>query len=108
MGRTVTPAYLYRFSGPPAGAVAGQLGLRPTPLFKYLAGIGPGTMADVTLNPPSRRACLDCGRVDVWDGDAGEWRIHEANGERKSGDPFCLHEWDITGTHRPVREATPG
>jgi len=61
-------------------------------------------MADATLNPPTRRACLDCGREDVWDPEAGEWCIRVTNGERQAGDAYCLHEWDITGTHRPVLE----
>ena len=59
-------------------------------------------MAEVRLNPPTRRACVDCGREDVWDADAGEWRIRRENGTRLVGEPYCLHEWDITGTHRPV------
>lgn len=61
-------------------------------------------MADATLNPPTRRTCMDCGREDVWDEEAGEWRIRVADGERQTGEPFCLHEWDINGTHRPVTE----
>lgn len=61
-------------------------------------------MADVTLNPPTRRACLLCDREDVWDEETGEWRIRVVDGERRSGNRFCLHEWDIAGTHRPILE----
>ena len=56
-------------------------------------------MSDVTLNPPRRRSCVSCGREDVWD---GEWTIREVDGVRRVGSPFCLHEWDITGTHTPI------
>ncbi len=59
-------------------------------------------MTDVALIPPTRRACLDCGRQDVWDPKRGEWTICEVDGVRQVGEPFCLHEWDITGNHRPV------
>ncbi len=59
-------------------------------------------MDEVSLNPPTRRACVNCGREDVWDGAAGEWRIRVADGVRRFGEPFCLHEWDITGSHVPV------
>jgi hypothetical protein len=59
-------------------------------------------MADVALVPPTRRACLKCGRQDEWDAKRGEWRICEIDGERQAGEPYCLHEWDITGNHRPI------
>ncbi|MFB6353462.1 MAG: HEWD family protein [Halobacteriales archaeon] len=59
-------------------------------------------MADVTLNPPEQRTCVVCGREDVWDAEDGEWRIREVDGERQVGEPYCLHEWDITGNHRPI------
>lgn len=61
-------------------------------------------MPEITLNPPSRRECLECGRVDVWDQERGEWRIEEVNSEKRAGERFCLHEWDITGTHTPILE----
>ena len=59
-------------------------------------------MTGVALVPPTRRACLRCGRQDRWDPQLGEWTIVEINGRRAVGQPFCLHEWDITGSHRPV------
>lgn len=59
-------------------------------------------MSDVQLNPPTKRRCLRCGREDVWDAEAGNWSIREVDGEKLDGNRFCLHEWDITGTHRPI------
>lgn len=61
-------------------------------------------MSDVTLNPPDERRCLVCGREDVWDEEAAEWRVRLEDGEKLSGNRFCMHEWDITGTHRPLLE----
>lgn len=63
-------------------------------------------VADIQLNPPSDRTCRLCGRRERWDADRGEWRIasEENDGEPAIGDPFCIHEWDITGTHRPIVE----
>lgn len=61
-------------------------------------------MADGTLNPPKNRRCVVCGREDEWDEDTGGWRIRVIDGERRAGNRFCLHEWDIAGTHRPVTE----
>lgn len=61
-------------------------------------------MEDVTLNPPSHRRCVICGREDVWNDDVNDWTIREENERKLSGDRYCLHEWDITGTHRPITE----
>lgn len=61
-------------------------------------------MGEVRLNPPRRRECRRCGRCDTWDDDVGDWRIRVIDGEKRAGDPFCLHEWDITGTHKPITE----
>lgn len=61
-------------------------------------------MADAELRPPTERTCERCGRRDVWDDDAGHWTIAVENGERESGDPFCLHEWDVTATYNPFEE----
>lgn len=61
-------------------------------------------MGDVKLNPPTRRTCLRCGREDVWDDDVGEWTVREEDGEKRAGNRFCMHEWDITGTHTPITE----
>ena len=53
------------------------------------------------LDPPAERECRHCGRRDVWDPDAVNWQISD---ETHAGDPFCIHEWDINGTYKPVRE----
>ncbi|WP_167599418.1 HEWD family protein [Halorussus marinus] len=52
------------------------------------------------LDPPTKRECHRCGRREVWDADAANWTI--ANGN--AGEPFCIHEWDITGAYQPVTE----
>lgn len=59
-------------------------------------------MGNVRLNPPDRRACLRCGRRDIWDTDASDWKVEEHDGEKQAGSRFCLHEWDITGSHTPI------
>ena len=71
--------------------------------FKYERGLRP-PMGDVQLNPPDERQCLVCGREDVWDEESEEWRIRVVEGEKIAGNRFCMHEWDITGTHRPILE----
>lgn len=56
-------------------------------------------MAEV--RPPEERVCERCGRHDVWDDDRGAWTIAEEDGDRQSGDPHCLHDWDINGNYNP-------
>jgi hypothetical protein len=58
-------------------------------------------MADVELTPPTERACERCGREDAWDDDAGHWAIVVEDDEKRAGDPFCLHEWDVTAEYNP-------
>lgn len=53
------------------------------------------------IKRPDRRECERCGRVEVWDGDRTCWRIDVADGEKRVGAVFCIHEWDINGTFRP-------
>jgi hypothetical protein len=53
------------------------------------------------LDPPAERECRRCGRRDVWDPDAANWQIAT---DDRAGDPYCIHEWDINGTYKPVRE----
>lgn len=55
----------------------------------------------VELDPPNERSCLRCGRRDVWDPDAENWRIR---GDEHVGDRFCIHDWDINGAYRPIRD----
>ncbi|WP_459194030.1 HEWD family protein [Halosimplex sp. J119] len=58
-----------------------------------------------TIVPPRERECERCGRTDVWDDDAGTWRVvTDDDGDRLAGDPFCLHEWDINGTYNPLEK----
>ena len=52
--------------------------------------------------PPTRRSCERCDREDVWDEEVGNWVIVEADGERRSGNKHCIHEWDINGQYNPV------
>ena len=61
-------------------------------------------MSNVELNPPKRRRCTRCGREDVWDEEVSDWTIEEVDGTKQSGDRFCMHEWDITGSHAPITE----
>lgn len=56
----------------------------------------------VELNPPEERECIECGRRDVWDADAGSWVIDANGNERLAGDPHCIHVWDINGRHDPI------
>ena len=54
--------------------------------------------------PPTERECERCGRRDVWDAQRQTWAIREENGEKESGQPQCLHDWDINGTYNPLGE----
>lgn len=53
-------------------------------------------MAEVV--PPTERKCERCGRRDVWDEASETW---VATGDRLTGEPHCVHEWDITGNYNP-------
>ncbi|WP_198662061.1 HEWD family protein [Halorussus litoreus] len=55
----------------------------------------------VELDPPAERECEECGRRDVWDSDAASWRIETGT---RTENLHCIHEWDINGTYKPVRE----
>ena len=52
-----------------------------------------------TIVPPTERRCERCGREDRWADDAGTWVI-----DGEVGSPTCIHDWDINGTYRPIRE----
>ncbi|PSP79647.1 hypothetical protein BRC81_03845 [Halobacteriales archaeon QS_1_68_20] len=58
-------------------------------------------MAELDVYPPDERECTRCGRRDVRDGETGHWRIVTEDGEKLAGDPFCVHEWDVTGNYNP-------
>lgn len=49
------------------------------------------------LVPPRERRCDLCGRRDVWDDEAKNWRIDDEG----AGRPHCVHEWDINGSYNP-------
>jgi hypothetical protein len=52
---------------------------------------------------PTERECERCGRRDVWDDATDTWSIARIDGEKRAGNPHCLHEWDINGTFNPVQ-----
>ncbi len=54
------------------------------------------------ITSPRERECERCGRRDVWDDEEITWRIAVVDDEKRSGNPHCLHEWDINGTFNPV------
>lgn len=56
------------------------------------------------LVPPTSRECEKCGRKDVWDEENHNWAIKVRDGEKLSGNPQCLHEWDINGSYNPFPE----
>lgn len=58
-------------------------------------------MVDRELYPPKERTCERCGRRDRWDEAADHWTIVEEDGDRQAGDPYCIHEWNITAAYNP-------
>lgn len=58
-------------------------------------------MAEREVHPPRERECMRCGRRDVLDEDTGHWQIATVDGDKRAGDPFCIHEWDVTGNYNP-------
>jgi hypothetical protein len=56
----------------------------------------------VSISPPTERICERCGRHDIWDEERNTWVIATEGGEKRTGDPQCLHEWDINGTYNPI------
>lgn len=54
--------------------------------------------------PPAKRTCERCGRSDRWDDEEENWTIAEKDGELATGNPVCIHEWDINGRYNPVRD----
>lgn len=59
----------------------------------------------VDIDPPTERTCERCGRQDVWDDDKETWVICTVDGEKRPGNPHCLHEWDINGAYSPLADA---
>lgn len=60
-----------------------------------------GMLVRTELRTPQKRECECCSRYEVWDVEDGFWKIASENGERLTGNPHCIHEWDIDGTFRP-------
>ena len=56
------------------------------------------------ISAPTDRTCERCGRRDVWDEERHTWSIAVVDGEKQSGNPHCLHEWDINGTFNPIQQ----
>ena len=58
-------------------------------------------MTSGELRRPTERTCELCGREERWDTDVESWRIVVVDGERRSGNVYCVHEWDINGRFAP-------
>jgi hypothetical protein len=59
-----------------------------------------------SVQPPERRRCERCDRVECWDEGTDSWRIEREDGTRQVGDPHCIHEWDITGSYNPFASSS--
>ncbi|WP_338738467.1 HEWD family protein [Haloplanus salilacus] len=57
---------------------------------------------DITIRKPTERECEACGRREVWNDATGTWRVAVANDDRRVGNVYCIHEWDINGTFVPI------
>ena len=57
------------------------------------------------LRTPEDRTCERCGREETWDETDHVWRIVREDGDRLVGDPYCIHEWDITGEFTPTGDS---
>ena len=63
------------------------------------------------LQTPEKRSCDLCDRVEIWDDDAGTWRVATTDGESQVGSLHCIHEWDVNGSFLPFgddRDAAEG
>ena len=63
------------------------------------------------LRTPEERSCDLCDRVEIWDDDAGTWRVVTTDGELQVGSLHCIHEWDVNGSFLPFgdgRDAAEG
>jgi len=57
----------------------------------------------VTIRKPTARQCEDCGRREVWNDATGTWHIAvDDDGDRRTGEVYCIHEWDINGAFVPI------
>ena len=57
---------------------------------------------DATIRKPTERECEKCGRGEVWNDATGTWRVAVDDGNRRVGEVYCIHEWDINGTFVPI------
>jgi hypothetical protein len=62
---------------------------------------------DVTIRKPTERECEKCGRREVWNDATGTWRVAVGD-DRRVGEVYCIHEWDINGTFVPVESGGDG
>jgi hypothetical protein len=61
-------------------------------------------MSEPQLRRPTDRTCERCGRAETWDGSVSSWRITVEDGERRVGNVYCIHEWDINGRFSPFED----
>lgn len=60
----------------------------------------------VTIEPPEKRRCERCGRVELWDDGEGAWVARDGSGRTDRGNAHCVHIWDITGSYNPIGNAS--
>lgn len=58
-------------------------------------------MTSGELRRPTDRTCERCGREETWDTGVESWRIVVVDGEKRTGNVYCVHEWDINGRFAP-------
>jgi hypothetical protein len=66
-----------------------------------MRSIGMVMLTRTELRTPRLRGCERCERREVWSERNDGWRIDAEDGDRKIGDPHCIHEWDVDGTFSP-------
>lgn len=57
-----------------------------------------------TVTPPARRRCVRCNRTEVWSDQQRTWVVQNPGADTDDGTPYCVHEWDITGSYNPLGE----
>lgn len=56
------------------------------------------------VTPPDRRVCVRCERVEAWSEQHRTWVVQSSETDTGKGTPYCVHEWDITGSYNPLSE----
>jgi hypothetical protein len=56
------------------------------------------------INPPTERTCERCGRMEVWSETEQTFVAGTVDGQKRRGEPHCLHEWDINGEYNPLQD----